>query len=153
MSNSINSLCLKTQIEIKGTAGEDGKNKVISVDFTDRRFANRLLKLIHRYSNIEEEISNKFDGFDNIEDPIEKLLKFSDVEVEVLEDFKNGVNEVFGFDITKELFGDCLPNIERYFEFSDTLTPYVLESNRIENERISAVKSKYSLDRLNQAGE
>lgn len=152
MANIINNLSLKTEIEIKGTAVNGGENKKISVDFTDRRFSNRLLRLINRYSKIEDELVAKFEGIDEIEDEIERLLKTSDVEIEVLEDFKSNVNTVFGFDIVGELFGDCLPDIERYFEFFEVLTPYVVEATKKEQERVSAVKSKYSLDRVVKKG-
>lgn len=149
----IDSMCLKTEIEIGGSVGEDGKPKVISVDFTDRRFANRLLKLIHRYSHIEEELTAKFAGLDEIEDKFEKLMRISDVEIEVLEEFKDTVNGVFGFDITGELYGDCLPDIARYFELFEALTPYVVAANKVEQERVNDIKKKYGLDRIEQNAE
>lgn len=151
MNANINSLDLRTVIEV--TDSQTTAIKKIELDFTDRRFSNRLLKLIKRYSNMEDELKLKFASADGITDPIDKMIAVSDAEIEVLEEFKDNVNDVFGFDIVTELFGDCLPSVERYFEFFEALTPYVLESNKRENERIAAVKDKYGIDRIEKSGE
>lgn len=150
---TIKNLNLGTEIEVEVPFSATGEKKKIVVDFTDRRFANKLLRLIQRYSNIGDELNEKFKGVDDIKDPIDKMLKCSDIEVEVLEEFKNSVDDVFGFKITDELFGKCLPSIERYFEFFECLTPYVIEANTREAERVKSIKSKYSLDRAGISNE
>lgn len=143
MANNIKSMNLKTEIQI----GDNPEN-VISLDFSDRRFANRVLRLYNRYRNIEAELAAKFEGIDAIEDEIEKLLMYSDVEVELLEDFKKNINDTFGFDIVTKLYGDCLPQIDRYIELFESITPYVIESNRREHERVRLVQTKYNPDRI-----
>ena len=99
MSN-IKNLSLVQQIKIEGT--ED----VLQLDFSDKRFINKLLKLIKKYENIEKELQLKFKTIEDIEDPVDRLLAFSDIELEVLESFKNDVNDTFNFDLTTKLFGD-----------------------------------------------
>lgn len=145
---SIADLNLKTVIEIPNSVDENGKPQGIAIDFTDRRFANKIMHLIHRWNNIEGELTEKYKSIDEIEDEFERLMAISDAEVEVLEQFKSDVNEAFGCDIVGALYGDCLPSVERYAVLFDALTPYVIVANEQEQKRVSSVLGKYSADRI-----
>ncbi len=52
-NNTIKDLSMVTKIQIEGT------DKSINVDFTDKRFVNRLLKLVKKYQNIENVIQER----------------------------------------------------------------------------------------------
>lgn len=145
---SIADLNLKTVIEIPNSVDENGKPQGIAVDFTDRRFANKIMHLIHKWNNIEGELNEKYNGIDDIEDEFDRLMAISDAEVEVLEKFKADVNEAFGCDIVGALYGDCLPSVERYAVLFDALTPYVLAASENEKKRVSSVLGKYSAERI-----
>ena len=146
---SIADLNLKTVIEIPSSADENGKPQSIAVDFTDRRFANKIMHLIHKWNNIDGELNEKYKDIDDIEDEFDRLMAISDAEVEVLEKFKSDVNEAFGCDIVGALYGDCLPSVERYAVLFDALTPYVLAASENEKKRVSSVLGKYSAERIN----
>ena len=135
-------LSLEQEIKIEGSG------EIIKLDFSDKRFVNKLLKLIKKYSNIEDELQREFSAVNNIEDPIDKLLAFSDIELKVLEDFKNDVNNTFNYDIVTKLFGDCVPAIERYFDLFESLAPFVELAKERENDVIEAINEKYSLNRI-----
>lgn len=145
---TIADLNLKTVIEIPNSLDENGKPQGIVIDFTDRRFANKIMHLIHRWNNIEGELTEKYKSIDEIEDEFERLMAISDAEVEVLEQFKADVNEAFNCDIVGALYGDCLPSVERYAVLFDALTPYVIAANEQEQKRVSSVLGKYSADRI-----
>ena len=143
--NDIKNLSLVQEIKIEGT------ENVLKLDFSDKRFVNKLLKLIKKYENIEQELQVKFKSIENIEDPVDKLLAFSDIELEVLESFKDDVNDTFNFDLTGKLFGDCVPAIERYIDLFESLTPYIIEAKERENKVIEAINEKYGLNRVDDS--
>lgn len=135
-------LSLQTVIKIDGTDNE------IKLDFSDKRFVNRLLHLIKKYGNIEEEIQRELEKLDSIEDELDKLLAYSDTEINLLTAFKKDVDDCFGTNITEMMFGDCVPQVERYFDLFSELIPYIEAAKAQENEKIVSINKKYGLDRL-----
>lgn len=140
----ISNLNMKTRIDI------DGVDEPLYIDFTDRRLVNKLIKLVKRYRNIEEELNEKLKEIDNYEDEFDKLEATSDIETEVLESFKKDVDDTFNTDLTEKMFGDCLPSIERYFKLFDMLQPLLLEAKEVEQKEINEINEKYGLGRLNK---
>lgn len=141
-NNTIKDLSMVTKIQIEGT------DKFINVDFTDKRFVNRLLKLVKKYQNIENIIQEKVKELDTIEDELDKLIAYSDMETEILEGFKDDINKTFNADITTMLFGDCIPDIERYFPLFESIMPYVAAAKQQEMKLVDEVSKKYGINRL-----
>lgn len=137
----IKSLSDRVEIQVENTG------EVISVDFTDKRFTNKLLHLIKRYRALGAEIDSKTNEILNSsDDDFEKSLKASDLEISVLTDFKNDVDNTFNCDIVEKMFGDTLPDIAKYLPMFDLITPYIIESKKKEDAAISEIAKKYGID-------
>lgn len=119
-----------------------------SVDFSDKRIVNRILHLVKKYDGIEEKLNEKYAELNKIEDELDKLIAFSDLEISVLEEFKKDVNEAFGMNIVDEIYGDALPGIEVYFSLFDKIKPFIEDSKKQESIAISELNKLYSLDRI-----
>lgn len=138
----IKNLSLATTIKVEGT------DKTVTVDFSDKRLVLRVAKLLKKYNNIDEEINKRVTECEAIEDELDRFIALSEATVSILEEFKNDVNAAFNADITGTLFGDCVPDIERYFPFLEAITPYIQESLKEQGEVIQTVNKKYSLGRI-----
>lgn len=119
-----------------------------SVDFSDKRIVNRVLHLVKKYNDIDVKLNEKYAELDKIEDELDKLIAFSDLEIDVLEEFKKDVNEAFGMNIVDEIYGDALPGIEVYFSLFDKIKPFIEDSKKQESIAISELNKLYSLDRI-----
>jgi len=119
-----------------------------SVDFSDKRIVNRVLHLVKKYNDIDVKLNEKYAELDKIEDELDKLIAFSDLEISVLEEFKKDVNEAFGKNIVDEIYGDALPGIEEYFRIFDRAKPFIEDSKKQESIAISELNKLYSLDRI-----
>ena len=139
---NIKNLSLETELNIEGL------DKPIKIDFTDKRVTNRLLKLVARYRNIEQEIDDKTAELDAIEDDIDRALAISDLELNILTELKEQVNEAFGVDIVGAMFGDTVPGVERYTELFETLMPYIKEAKLAEAKTINRITELYSGERI-----
>lgn len=145
MDNKVINLNRKTEVTIG--------DKKISVDFTDKRLLNKILKLMKKYSNIETEIDsrvNEIEGNEGMND-IDKLIAYSDIEIDVLSEFRADIDNTFGSNLCDELFGEgVLPEIERYFEFFEAIAPIVAEAQKAQNDKITSIQKKYGLDRVSK---
>lgn len=119
-----------------------------SVDFSDKRIVNRVLHLVKKYNDIDVKLNEKYAELDKIADELDKLIAFSDLEIDVLEEFKKDVNEAFGKNIVDEIYGDALPGIEVYFSLFDKIKPFIEDSKKQESIAISELNKLYSLDRI-----
>lgn len=145
IKNAVANLGMVTEIKV------DGCETPLRLDFSDKRFVNRLLHLCKRWENLADEIEARFAETDKIEDKFEKLIAQSDIEVDVLTQFKNDVDSAFGAPITETLYGDCLPGVERYYGLFDVLTPYMLEYKRKEKALLDTVAEKYGSARISKS--
>ena len=119
-----------------------------SIDFSDKRIVNRVLHLVKKYDGIDVKLNEKYAELDKIEDELDKLIAFSDLEISVLEEFKKDVNEAFGTNIVDEIYGDALPGIEVYFSLFEKIKPFIEDSKKQESIAISELNKLYSLDRI-----
>ena len=72
---------------------------------------------------------------------LDKIIAYSDVEIDVLTEFRNDVDNTFGINICDELFGEgVLPEIERYFEFFEAISPVVAKAQKEQNEKIASIQ-------------
>lgn len=134
---------LSDRVEIK----VEDTGEIISVDFTDKRFTNKLLHLVKRYRGLSSEIESKSNEIANSsDDDFEKLIKASDLEVEVLTDFKKDVDDTFNCDIVEKMFGDTLPDIAKYLPMFDAITPYIVASKKKEDAAIAEISKKYGIN-------
>jgi hypothetical protein len=104
-----------------------------------------------KYQNIESEINTRVEEIEKNEgmSDLDKIIAYSDVEIDVLTEFRNDVDNTFGINICDELFGEgVLPEIERYFEFFEAISPVVAKAQKEQNEKIASIQHKYGLDRV-----
>lgn len=145
MDNKVINLNRKTDVTIG--------DKKISVDFTDKRLLNKILKLMKKYQNIEEEINSRVNEVENNEgmSDLDKIIAYSDIEIDVLSEFRADIDSTFGSNLCDELFGEgVLPEIERYFEFFEAIAPIVSEAQKAQNDKITSIQKKYGLDRVSK---
>lgn len=140
----IQNLSLATEIRIEGV------EEPLVIDFSDKRVTNKILHLIYKYENIEKELQEKIKALDSIESEFEKMLAFSDIEIGLLEEFKNDVDSTFNTNLTEKMFGKCLPAIERYYILFDKLIPCVNEAKTRETEAMQAIMEKYGVGRISK---
>lgn len=78
---------------------------------------------------------------------IDLMIAASDLEIEVLQDFKDEVDDAFNAPITTFMFGDTLPPLEYYVELFDAITPYIQKAKANENKMLQAINEKYDLNK------
>ena len=118
------------------------------INFSDKRIVNRILHLVKKYNDIDVKLNEKYAELDKIEDELDKSIALSDLEINILEEFKKDVNEAFGMNIVDEIYGDALPGIEEYFRIFDRAKPFIEDSKKQESIAISELSKLYSLDRI-----
>ena len=125
------------------------------INFSDKRIVNRILHLVKKYNDIDVKLNEKYAELDKIEDELDKSIALSDLEINILEEFKKDVNEAFGMNIVDEIYrdafpgnGDVLPGIEEYFRIFDRAKPFIEDSKKQESIAISELNKLYSLDRI-----
>lgn len=127
----------------------EGTDKVLKMNFSDKRFLYRLLKLVRKYQNFDKAITDISASIPQDADEVTQAEMLMDKLVQIEEDFKKDINECFGFSVTDLLFGeDSLPDIEDYAELFEQLTPYIADARKAENEKIANLTSKYGLTRI-----
>jgi hypothetical protein len=78
---------------------------------------------------------------------IDLMIAASDVEIEILQDFKDEVDDAFNAPITAFMFGDTLPPLEYYVELFEAITPYIQKAKANENKMLQAINDKYDLNK------
>ena len=92
--------------------------------------------------NKKEEVKKEIEGAN-----FEIMLAASDAEIEILENFRDEVNDAFNANITGLMFGDTLPALELYIELFEAITPYIQKAKANENKMIQAINEKYNLNK------
>lgn len=105
--------------------------------------------------NIETFLNNKVsaDKRDKVKEIIadgnmDLLIAASDIEIDILQDFKDEVNNAFNAPITDIMFGDTLPPLEYYVELFEAITPYIQKAKEAENKTLQAITEKYKLNNV-----
>lgn len=122
-----------------------GTDITFKIDFTDKRLTNKLLHLFKKMKEMDKVIEEKSAKIEEIADDFEKLLAMSDVENEILEEFKKDVDNAFGFNITDKMFGDTLPDAFRYTDLFDSILPFLAKVKEEEKSAFDAINEKYSI--------
>lgn len=115
------------------------EDDLLVINLADRDFPNRFYQLIqHVEQNIAELEAKKDDiGTMGIREQIDADLA---VHRTVMEDIDN----LFGEETCKKVFGDIVPDISLILDFFDKLTPIIQKYSKKRNDRI---QQKYSANR------
>ena len=123
---------------------------VFKMNFTDKRFVGRILKLLKDYKDIDNSIDDRLKSINDIEDELDRAIAYNNMETEVLSDFKNSINDVFGNDFIDLYFDkDYLPDIYEYFPLFEDLSKYVNKAQESQSAVIEEIRKKYGIDRIN----
>lgn len=125
----------------------EGTDRVLRIDFSDKRIVGNVLRLVKKYQNMDVELAERFDSV-TTEDPIDKLIAYSEIEEDVLTTFKKDVDGAFNTNITEQLFGDTLPGVERYAELFNIIVPFLQEYKKEEDTAINALNELYNTDKF-----
>lgn len=127
----------------------EGTDKKLTMNFADKRFLSRLLKLVNRYKNFDKEIAGISEKIAAEPDDLAKADMFLDELIKIEEGFKKDINECFGFAVTDLLFGEgSLPDLEDYEALFTEIAPYMADARKIEAEKIKDLQTKYGLNRV-----
>lgn len=127
----------------------EGTDKKLTMNFADKRFLSRLLKLVNRYKNFDKEIAGISEKIEAEPDDLAKADMFLDELIKIEEGFKKDINECFGFSVTDLLFGEgSLPDLEDYEALFTEIAPYMADARKIEAEKIKDLQTKYGLNRV-----
>lgn len=127
----------------------EGTDKKLTMNFADKRFLSRLLKLVNRYKNFDKEIAGISERIAAESDDLAKADMFLDELIKIEEGFKKDINECFGFSVTDLLFGEgSLPDLEDYEALFTEIAPYMADARKIEAEKIKDLQTKYGLNRV-----
>ena len=137
--SSIKNLSKVLNLKVEGT------DKVLTIDFSDKRLVNRVLHLMKKYRGIDDKVNEKIQEISKIEDELDREIAFSDFYIEFLEEIKNDVNTAFNTDIVDALYGDALVGVERYKELFEVVTPYIENIAKEESEAIDLINKEYNL--------
>ena len=127
----------------------EGTNRVLRMNFADKRFLARLLKLVNKYKSVDKEILAISEKVKAETDETKQAEVFLNELVKIQEDFKQSVNECFGFSVTDVIFGeDSLPDISDYADLFEQLAPYIIDARKTEEDKITALAERYGLKRV-----
>lgn len=127
----------------------EGTDKKLTMNFADKRFLSRLLKLVNRYKNFDKEIAGISEKIAAEPDDLAKADMFLDELIKIEEGFKKDINECFGFSVTDLLFGEgSLPDLEDYESLFTEIAPYMADARKVEAEKIKDLQTKYGLNRV-----
>lgn len=139
--NTIKNLSKIYELHVEGT------DNVVRIDFSDKRLAGNILRLMKKYQNIDDSLNKEFESVET-EDALEKLIAYAEIEERVLTTFKEDVDKAFNTNITEQMFGDTLPGVERYAELFNTILPYLSDYKKEENAAIEELNKLYNTDKF-----
>lgn len=132
---------------------EDGTVFSLKLNFRDKRFVNRMLKLIQKWQRLGDTLDEELTKAESIEDAIDRLVAETDIECKVLTDFKADVESAFGAPIVDAMFGEgSMPSVEAYFDLFEAVTPYLAEAKKNEKAYIQRITQTYGIERLTASG-
>ena len=123
----------------------EGTDKVVRIDFSDKRMSGNILRLVKKYQGIEDELNQQFKAVDDNTElsELDRLLAYTEIEENVLTAFKDDVDKAFNTNITEQMFGDTLPGVERYPELFQAVVPFIMDYKQAENDALAELNKLY----------
>ncbi len=101
------------------------EGEFIELNFNDRSFPHRFFGLIESFEKKEKEFLKKAKEIEEKEcDTKEKDRAFLELDKEIHCFLMEQVDNVFGEDTCRKVFGDIVPAVECYKDFFEALMPY-----------------------------
>lgn len=129
----------------------DGTDRSFKMNFTDKRFLSKLLKLVNKYRSFDDRLKTIVDQLqaEAEQDEVQAGIKLLDQIVAIEEEFKADVNDCFGQNVTDIVFGEgSLPDIQDYAEFFEQIEPLIADARKMESEKLKSVLDKYGVQRI-----
>jgi len=125
------------------------QGETIELNFEDQEFPVKVAKLIENFEDKKAELETIYNTLDlsdditaGVLDP--KVVKFSEISLDAHKYFKEKIDNVFGKETCRKVFGDIVPSMEHISSFIEQLTPYFDEHKK----SVQAKFDKYNAGRV-----
>lgn len=112
----------------------------ITLNFNDRSFPSKFYSLMDQFESKKIEVESKLTEISSITDETEKTKEMLHLDMEIHKWLSKEVDNIFGEDTCKKVFGNVIPNIFLYVDFFDQITPFFVEYVNFQKQ----LSSKYS---------
>ena len=136
----MNNIRIKNNIK-KIEVNDDGD--YITINFNDRSIPSKFYSLTEKFEEKRTEAEKKLADIIKIENENQKARALFDLDLEIHNWLSKEVDNIFGEDTCKKVFGDIVPNIYLYIEFFEQITPYFADYVNFQKE----LTTKYSPNR------
>lgn len=123
---------------------DDGEK--ICLNFGDQDFPRRFFQMMEEFDAYIESIKGRAEELDEREWPNEReqAKARAELNAEIHVQLRDRIDDVFGADTCRKVFGPIIPSVDLYAEFLEAITPYFAEYAK---EREATLKKKYSATR------
>lgn len=116
----------------------------IVLNFGDHNFPNKFFSLLDRvqttFNGAEEKMRNAQKAY--ADGSVDQMRVAAQMDLELHSEFAHEVDELFGPDTCKKVFGDIVPGIELIAEFFEALTPFFEDYGKKRAEKLSKYSAK-----------
>ena len=136
---------MQTLTDITNSTVELIKSMGIDIESVDEITEDNLESFLKNKvpENKKEDIKSEIEAAN-----IELMIAASDIEIDILQSFKDEVDDAFNAPITSFMFGDTLPPLEYYIELFEAITPYIQKAKANEDKMLKSINEKYSLNNV-----
>ena len=122
------------------------EGEYITLNFADQSFVPRFFAMLDHFAARQTEYETRGAEIDNDTslEPMERSKKVFQLLLDLHLELKEQVDNLFGPDTCKKVFGDIVPSLELYSQFFDLISPYFSEYAK---ERNAMITKKYSPQR------
>lgn len=119
----------------------------IEINFSDQSFASRFFEMENQLNSAYDEVQNKCKEIESRsqgQDQYDFIKELTIITTELHESHKKKIDELFGEDTCRKVFGDILPDELMYIQFFELLAPIFSKFAAQKEQKIN----KYSAERM-----
>ena len=122
------------------------EGETITLNFADQSFAPRYFAMLDDFQEKSGEFEAEAKALDEAEyeTPMDRARAASAFSLKVHLSFKERIDQLFGADTCRKVFGDIVPAADLYMDFIEKLAPYFEKYGK---ERQSQLKKRYNAAR------
>lgn len=132
---------------VKITVNDAGET--ITLNLQDQRFMHTVTALVSEFTENAQAYKAKCEKIaamphDTNEEKFAQLTAVAAVSNEICSMLKEKVDNVFGADTCKKVFGDIVPSIDAFADFFNQLSEIIAERSSVRMEKLRQYTEKYS---------
>ena len=132
---------------VKITVNDAGE--AITLNLQDQRFMHTVTALVSEFTENAQAYKAKCEEIaamphDTKEEKFAQLTAVAAVSNEICSMLKEKVDNVFGADTCKKVFGDIVPSIDAFADFFNQLSEIIAERSSVRMEKLRQYTEKYS---------